>query len=180
MKIANIITLSRFVFAAAMLITEPLSFAFWIAYLLCGLSDIIDGAVARRLHQESDAGARLDSMADLCAAGAILIVSLGSGSFPAWLWLCIAVIALVKLACCGIGFQKYRAFAGLHTIMNKAAGILLFAFPALCAVMGLAPAGAAVCGIAFLASAEELIITLLSKELNRDRKSLFAGILIKR
>lgn len=173
MEIANVITLSRIGFAAAMLFTEPLSFAFWLFYLLCGVSDSIDGPVARMSHQASDAGARLDSMADLCAAGAIVIVILKSASFPAWLWLCMAAIAFVKVACYGIGFLKYRAFAGLHTIMNKTAGVFVFAFPMLRVVIGFVPAGIIVCLVAFLASAEELTITLLPGELNRDRKSLF-------
>jgi len=170
---ANYITLSRIVFAVAMALVPPFSTAFWICYVCGGVSDLLDGPVARRLGMESDAGAKLDSAADLVFAAAVFVASINSAVFPAWLWLCIAGIALMKIIGYGVGFYRFRTFAGLHTLLNKATGACIFAFPLLYAVWGLSAAGIAACGIAFLASLEELIIMLLSKELERDQKSIF-------
>ena len=61
---ANVLTFSRILFAIAMLLASPFSAVFWICYLCAGLSDVLDGIVARKCKQESDFGARLDSIAD--------------------------------------------------------------------------------------------------------------------
>ena len=88
-------------------------------------------------------------------------------------WLCIAIIALLRVASYAVGFYKYRAFASLHTVMNKASGASIFAFPLLYALVGAGAASAMVCVICFVTSVEELLITVKSKELHRDGKGLF-------
>ena len=171
-RLADMITLSRMVFAVAMVIAQPFSVLFWLCYLCGGLSDVLDGPVARKYNQQSDAGARLDSIADLVFAAAIFIVAVRSIYFPLWVWLCIAVIALLRIASYAIGFYKYHTFASLHTIMNKVSGASIFAFPLLYALVGAAAASAIVCAICFIAAVEELLITVKSKELHRDGKGL--------
>lgn len=47
-NIANLLTASRFLFTVGMTLTAPFSAAFWVCYLACGISDQLDGAVARR------------------------------------------------------------------------------------------------------------------------------------
>ena len=63
-QLPNIITFLRIPLSIAMLVVSPFSLFFWIFYLSSGLTDIIDGFLARKLHQESSFGAKLDSIAD--------------------------------------------------------------------------------------------------------------------
>lgn len=56
MHIPNIITILRFLEAAGLLICNPVGAAFWLIYGLCGLSDILDGYLALKLHAESKTG----------------------------------------------------------------------------------------------------------------------------
>lgn len=156
-----------------MIFTVPFSVAFWICYLCSGLSDLLDGYVARRLNQQSSIGAKLDSIADLFFVASIFIVVIKNIQLPVWLWLCIFLIGLLRIVGYGIGFYKYRAFSSLHTYMNKATGVLIFAFPPLCALIGFDIAGAIICFAAFISSVEELLITAISKELDRDCKCIF-------
>ena len=65
MNIANIITAVRILGAAVLLFIEPLTLPFYIIYTACGLSDAVDGFIARALKTQSVLGARLDSIADL-------------------------------------------------------------------------------------------------------------------
>ena len=65
---ANIITVSRILFSVLLLVFSPYSYFFAALYLLCGITDVLDGFVARRLHTESEQGAMLDSVADLLFA----------------------------------------------------------------------------------------------------------------
>ena len=86
--IANILTASRFLFAVGMVLAAPFSPVFWVCYLGGGVSDLLDGPVARALHIQSDVGATLDSAADLVFAAAIAVVVLRNVQLPAWLWVC--------------------------------------------------------------------------------------------
>ena len=64
--IPNIITILRFLGAALLLLCSPAGAAFWIIYGLCGVGDMLDGYLARKLHAASKTGAVLDSVADIC------------------------------------------------------------------------------------------------------------------
>jgi CDP-diacylglycerol--glycerol-3-phosphate 3-phosphatidyltransferase len=171
--LANAITASRFVFAAVMLLSEPLSAPFWAGYVCGGLSDLLDGPVARRLHQQSAFGAKLDSAADLVFILCTCIAVFRGVAFPTWVLIGGGTIALVRFISYGVGYRKYRTFATVHTWLNKATGFLLFLFPVLFALLGIGAACGIICGVAFITAAEELVITIRSRELNRDRKSLF-------
>lgn len=172
--IANMITASRIVFAVGMVLAAPFSILFWVFFFSAGLSDMVDGYVARKLKCESALGATLDSVADLAFAIAILFVVLKNISIPMWLWLCSAIIGLLRITGYGIGFYKYHTFSSLHTWLNKATGALIFAFPLLYALFGLPVAGAGISFVALLSAIEELAITVKSRELEKDCKGFFA------
>ena len=171
----NIITFLRFPLSIAMLVVSPFSALFWIFYLDSGLTDILDGFLARKLHQESTIGAKLDSLADFVFVECLTIFAVINMNIPRWLWLCALVIALPRFASYGIGFYKYHAFTALHTWANKLTGILIFAAPILYCLCGLRFTGIILCAAAFVSACEELIITVKSKELDRDCK----GILVR-
>ncbi len=80
------------------------------------VSDVLDGALARRLGQESDFGARLDQWADFT-----LWVSFPLGAW--WLWpeivLREAPYVILAIVCLllptAVAYAKYRAVPGYHT-----------------------------------------------------------------
>ena len=82
----NIITIIRIPLSIAMLLVTPFSMFFWIFYLSCGLTDIIDGFLARKLHQESKFGAKLDSISDFIFAGGITVFVALNTEISQWLW----------------------------------------------------------------------------------------------
>lgn len=171
--LANIITLSRIVFAVMMIVAIPFSTIFWVCYICGGISDMFDGYIARKLNQQSAFGAQLDSIADLLFALSLFIIVVSNIRFPRWLWLCIAIIALIRVVGYSIGFYKYHTFSSLHTYLNKGTGAFIFALPVLYVLFGLTTAGIIISFVAFASATEELIITIKSKKLNRDCKSLF-------
>ena len=62
---ANIITGSR-ILGSVLLLTLPVfSPAFYIIYLYCGFTDIIDGAVARMTNRVSRFGSQFDTAAQI-------------------------------------------------------------------------------------------------------------------
>ena len=65
---ANLITCIRILCAAALSFLHALSPAFYALNLLAGVSDILDGFVARRTNTTSSLGAKLDTLADIAFA----------------------------------------------------------------------------------------------------------------
>ncbi|WP_320995704.1 MULTISPECIES: CDP-alcohol phosphatidyltransferase family protein [Hungatella] len=172
-NLANIITFSRIIFALAILYIKPFSTAFWICYFLGGLSDLLDGLVARTLNQQSENGAKIDSIADTVFAASIFIIVLKNIFLPGRFWWFISLIFLIRIITYSVGFYKYRTFSSLHTYFNKASGLLIFMFPLLYVILKLDVAGGIVCFVSFAASVEELLITMKSSRLDRDCKGLF-------
>jgi phosphatidylglycerophosphate synthase len=172
-NLANIITFSRIIFALAILYIKSFSTAFWICYFLGGLSDLLDGLVARTLNQQSENGAKIDSIADTVFAASIFIIVLKNIFLPGRFWWFISLIFLIRIITYSVGFYKYRTFSSLHTYFNKTSGLLIFMFPLLYVILKLDVAGGIVCFVSFAASVEELVITMKSSRLDRDCKGLF-------
>ncbi len=53
-------------------------------YAYCGLYDMIDDMIARKLHTESEMGAILDSISDLCFAASYAANVLPKLQFDNW------------------------------------------------------------------------------------------------
>ncbi|MDD3394689.1 MAG: CDP-alcohol phosphatidyltransferase family protein [Anaerotignum sp.] len=171
--VPNVITIARMVGSILLLWVEPFSRPFFALYLCCGISDALDGYIARKFQLSSALGATLDSLADCFFVFITLYVLLPVVAFPRWVLFWIGEIFLIKGCTFLIGMLRYRALAFLHTYLNKITGAILFGFPVLYYFGGIEATSAMLCGIATLAAVEELAINLSKKELQRDRKSLF-------
>lgn len=167
------ITVTRFVCAAALLFPTPFSFLFWVFYVFGGMSDLADGLVARTMKQQSDFGAKLDSAADAAFFLAMIIAVVPTIVIPLWIWACVIVTAFIRITAYCFGYKKFRTFSALHTYANKAMGGFLFGTPLLYAVLGVTATGVILCLLAVLSACEELLITVLSKDLDRNCKSIF-------
>ena len=170
----NCISILRMVGTLCLLGTAPLSTPFFVIYTLTGVTDVLDGWLARRTGTESALGARLDSIADLLFYAVMLGKLLPAllRRFPAALWYVVGAIVLIRLASYGVAAWKYRTFASLHTHLNKLTGAAVFAVPF---VLPTALADGycwVVCIIAALASVEELILHLRAKSYDPSRKNL--------
>lgn len=126
--LANSITISRMLVAFALFLTEPFSAIFNILYVYCGITDMIDGTIARKTHTESRVGQTLDSIADLIFAAIGLGKILPILSIPWWLWIWMAIIIVIKGINLALGYVSTKTVF-LHTIANKITGGLLFLMP---------------------------------------------------
>ena len=124
--IPNFITVLRLLGALGLLFSDVGSVAFWVMYFVCGLSDMADGFLARKLHCESKTGALLDSLADLAFVVGCCIKLIPVLALPHWLWFWGAVIVVIKVINQISAIVMYRKCLFPHTIANKAAGLLLF------------------------------------------------------
>ena len=127
--IANSITVSRILFSALLLFFPPTSSAFAALYLLCGLTDVLDGFIARKLHTESEQGARLDSAADMFFALVYAVRILPRLDLPLWVWLWTAGIAAVKITGIAAASRKEQRLSIEHSFGNRLTGLLLYLLP---------------------------------------------------
>lgn len=122
----NIITIIRAIGAFGLLFFGVDSAAFWVIYLACGISDMLDGALARKYHCESKTGALLDSLADIVFVACCCIKLIPALAFPNLLWIWALVIVLIKVINQISALVIYKKCVFPHTIANKVTGFLLF------------------------------------------------------
>ena len=93
----NVISALRIAGSIGLLFCNVTGWPFWTLYALCGISDMVDGWLARKLHAETKAGAILDSVADLSFVACCAIRLLPHLSIPSWLWIWAGIIVVIKL-----------------------------------------------------------------------------------
>lgn len=173
--LANCVTIARIVISLLILFMEPLSVAFFVLYIICGVTYMVDGTIARKTHSESKTGALLDSISDVVFL-VVVVIRLAPilwDRLPMWTLGCVVGIALIRFVSYGIGAKKFKRFASLHTILNKVTGGLLFIFPLLLMLIRISWACAVVCLAAGISAIEELIIMIQMKEFDPDRRGYF-------
>lgn len=166
--IANAITASRVVCAVLLVVVPAFSVGFFALYLWCGVSDALDGWLARRWGCSNALGARFDSVADAVFVFCVAIALVPALSWKPWMvaWMC--VVAAVRVVSYAVGCWKYHTFSALHTRLNKLTGIVLFCVPILYLFIGMNAIVVIACAVATVSAVEELAIMLTSTELNRD------------
>ena len=122
----NIITLLRIAGSLGLLLCNGAGVVLWIIYGFCGISDIADGWLARKLKCVTKKGALLDSLADICFIACCAWKLLPILELPQWLWLWAGVIVAIKIVNQLSALVMYRRCRFPHTIANKATGFLLF------------------------------------------------------
>ena len=152
---ANTITFFRIAASIVLLFCPVFSPAFYVFYIAAGLSDMLDGFVARKTDTVSKLGARLDTIADFMFVVVCLIKLFPILSIPAWLYIWIGIIALIKVVNIISGFIVQKRFVTVHSVMNKAAGALLFLLPLTLPAVPLKYTAIVVCAAATFAAIQE-------------------------
>ncbi len=173
--VADCFTMTRIVGAVLMLFAKPLSAAFYVLYSVCGISDALDGTIARATGTASRFGAKLDSVADLMFYAAMLfrILPILWEKLPGGIWYAVGLVLLVRALAYLTAAVKYKCFASLHTWMNKLTGLVLFPVPYILLTKILSGYCAMVCGVALTASAEELLLHLSRTAYDPNAKTVF-------
>ena len=159
--IPNLITASRILGAFILLFLGPQSREFYVVYALCGLSDLVDGFLARKLKTTSTFGAKLDSIADLSFYSVMLIRLLPvlRRRLPEWIWYLVGLVLCIRLGSYLVAAIRLHQFASLHSILNKITGAAVFGvgLALLLSDLGLTVYCLILGGISFTSSLQELI-----------------------
>jgi len=125
-QLPNIISSLRIAGSLGRLLCDVTGVVYWIIYGLCGISDIVDGWLARRLKCVTKKGALLDSLADICFVVCCAWKLLPILKLPQLLWLWAGVIVAIKIVNQLLTLVRYGHCCFPHTTANKLAGFLLF------------------------------------------------------
>lgn len=125
-NIANYISISRAIMSIMLAITETFSIAFYIIYIYCGISDMLDGFIARKSKNESKMGARLDSASDIIFVTVAMIKILPILNLTNGIIIWAVFIAFIKVVNITCSYIYYKKIVLPHTTANKITGFILF------------------------------------------------------
>ena len=176
--LANCLTVFRLLGAVALIFLPALSIPFYIVYTLCGLSDALDGPVARLTKTSGDFGARLDSAADMSFYAVMTLrlvpIAWTENILPAWCWWWALGILIFRIGIYLYAFFKFQRFPSLHTMLNKISGLLIFCAAYLIRTPVVTAYFAVFCAVATLAGIEELVIHIYNRKYGGEVISLWS------
>ena len=153
--IANSITISRILFSLLMLLFPVLSPKFYICYLAAGLTDMVDGTVARLLGTNSKFGETLDTVADLVFVLIALYRIVPELKLSVGIWIWIGLIAVIKVINAILGFALQKRFVPVHSIPNKITGTVLYILPLTMPVIDIKYSAIVACAVATFSAIHE-------------------------
>jgi len=125
----NFLSASRGIAALLMLLPDLPANALWWFYLFGGVSDLMDGFLARRFGWESAIGEKIDSFSDLLFTVAVLFRLFPQLPLPSWVWWECGLVALLRLWWLCRSLKKNKKLPNAHTLLNRLTGLLLFLLP---------------------------------------------------
>ena len=125
-RLPNVISALRIAGSFCLLFCDVAGWLFWALYALCGISDMVDGPLARNLQAESKTGAVLDSVADIVFVACCAIRLFPALKIPVWLWIWAGVIVFIKMVNQVSALAVFKRSCFPHTWANKLTGFLLF------------------------------------------------------
>ncbi len=172
---ANVVTALRIVGSAILIFMHCPSVGFTVIYTLTGITDVLDGWIARKTGAAGRFGAKLDSVADLLFYAVMLIKFLPVlwQTLPVAIWYFVAAALAVRVSAYLVAAIRYRRFASLHTLLNKVTGGAVFLLPYALALSWERIYGWIVVVLAFVSSLEELCIHICRKSYCENVKTIF-------
>ena len=166
---ANVLTSMRIALSGILLLLEPLGTAFYCVYALAGLTDMLDGPLARKTGTERRIGEVLDSAADLIFAAVSLVrlLPVYKEEMPFWLWAAVAFVIYLKGKNAIAGYVMNGKIVTMHTPLNRLAGLALFALPLVCIWVPLTVYGG-FCAAAAVAATVDAFIRMLRNSTKPD------------
>lgn len=172
-RIPNMLSIARIFLCLPLLVLTPFTTWFMTLYIMAGVTDMLDGPIARYTKSTSEFGANLDGAADVLFA---LIVVFRIVPVIGLEWGFIISILLmigIKFVAALVAYFRHKELVLLHTYANKLTALALFVFPLLYSRLNTNLLLSVLILIAFVAFSEEILINALSSEPQRDLKTIF-------
>ncbi|MCH5316657.1 MAG: CDP-alcohol phosphatidyltransferase family protein [Eubacterium sp.] len=174
---ANIISTARIIAAISLFFFTKVSYPFVIVYVFCGLSDFVDGKLARKLNISSTLGAALDTIGDVLTYLAFVKILIVQNLVPGWAFVWYIIAMLGNILAGIIAKKRFGEFYLIHSLFGKVLGAVLFILPLLLRMTESIPNNniiclTVICVVATISAIETIYIQLKSKEQLTDITSL--------
>ncbi|MBR2590821.1 MAG: CDP-alcohol phosphatidyltransferase family protein [Clostridia bacterium] len=165
--LANIISFSRIIAAATLYLFSTINWQFMLVYTYCGITDLIDGPIARKMNATSTLGSVLDTVGDIATYMALAKILLVQHFIPTWVVVWMISSGLINLAAGLLSLVKCKKFFIVHSLFGKILGGSVFAFPFMLKILeafGMETTGAAhvcmgaICVITTIAGIESFVV----------------------
>lgn len=161
--IANIVTLSRVAGAIVLFFCRDISTLFLSIYVFCGLTDLIDGPIARKTGSSSALGASLDTIGDVLTYLALTKILVAQRAVPYWILAWILSDGVLFGICAIISRLRFGKFYLPHSYLGKVFGGSVFALPVAMRFMPGKVWMSVICTVASIHAVELFYIQLKSK-----------------
>ena len=126
---------------------------------------MIDGAIARKMGEVSEFGAKFDTAADFLFMLVCSIKILPIMHIRVWLWVWIIIVALIKMLNIALVFIRKKKLISIHSMLNKTTGFALFLLPLSLSFVEIVYSVAAICILATLAVIQEVYFIAKGQEI---------------
>ena len=128
-NLANIISAIRIIAGACLYLFSDITGGFIAIYVVCGITDLLDGPVARKFNSTSAVGAALDTVGDAVTYMALAKILLVKRMIPMWIvcWM-LSVLGLHIIAGL-VSLKKTKKFYVVHSLFGKILGGSIFVLP---------------------------------------------------
>ena len=128
--LANILSSIRIVAGAFLYLFSEITGGFIALYVICGITDLLDGPIARKTGTTSSFGAVLDTVGDAVTYMAFVKILLVNHMVPRFivLWMLIGVLGIHLLAGV-VSLVRVKKFFIVHSLFGKIMGGSVFVMP---------------------------------------------------
>jgi len=127
-KVPNILSSIRIVLAPTLILLRARGGIFIAIYLVCGLTDWLDGLIARKYDAQSPIGSTLDTLGDslLLISAFISFLLIVEIDFPLYAKVCMIYFGAMKVVGMIISRVKFKHWNWIHTYLSKTGGVMLY------------------------------------------------------
>lgn len=170
------LSLARIICSVLLIVFVHNRIGFVTLYLVIGLTDILDGYIARKYNLQSELGAKLDSTADFIFYMILFGILINEYSSLLRFDFIVLIIGIlfIRLSNMVLTKYKYNKFVFVHTIANKVSGVLVYFLPIILILSQNSLIILILLALVLMAAVEELLITIRYQEVNLNRTSLFS------
>ena len=132
--IPNMLSLSRIPLSIILMLLAKQPVFFLAVYILAGLTDMLDGKVARRFGWQSELGSKFDGLADAfwifsMMATVFLVLRI---QFALYVYIAFAVILAVRIVNLIFTRIKFKQWGALHSTLVRYSGLPLYLIAPYC------------------------------------------------
>ena len=170
--VPNILSIIRLVCIIPLLLLTPFEIPFMVVYVIAGVTDMLDGPIARKFKVSSQFGAALDGGADILLVLVVLFRLIPELVISNWILIWIILAVILKLSSSVVGYIRHKQVIFLHTYAGKFFIFLLFLFPVFYLFATADTILIILLSFAMLVFAEDIYINATSKIVNLDDKGI--------